>query len=107
MYLIVRIFYLVQNIVEEWNKEETNTNKVEGMIRVGDLAKGVSLVYSPWISKTCNFIPCTIFQLLLATDRSVSAVILCKSAPTKPMLAQLHVDARSRIKELDSNYDTL
>ena len=47
------------------------------------------------------------FQLLLATDRSVSAVILCKSAPTKPMLAQLHVDARSRIKELDSNYDTL
>lgn len=43
----VHIFHLVQNIVEEWNKEETNTNKVEGMIRVGDLAKGVSLVYSP------------------------------------------------------------
>lgn len=74
----------MKTIVEEWNKEETNLNKVEGMIRVGDLAKG----------------------LLLATDRSVSAVILCKSAPTKPMLAKLHVEARSKIKEVDSSYDT-
>jgi len=74
-----------KQIVQEWNKDETNTNKVEGMVRVGELAKG----------------------LLLATDRSVSAVILCNRAPNKDMLGKLHLDTRSKIKEVDSDYDTL
>jgi len=74
-----------KQIVEEWNKSDVNLNKIEGMVRVGDLSKG----------------------LLLATDRSVSAVILCNTPPSKQMLSKLHVDARSRIKEVDSKYDTL
>ena len=57
------MFSLVQNIVEEWNKEETNTNKVEGMIRVGDLAKGVSLVHIHLeFNKTQNISSLTIFS---------------------------------------------
>ena len=45
--------------------------------------------------------------LLLATDKSVSLVLLCISSPTKSMLQNVHVQVRSRIKEVDSDYDTL
>lgn len=45
--------------------------------------------------------------LLLNTDRSVSLVLLCISPPTKSMLQQLHVTIRSKVKELNSDYDTL
>merc|ERR1712051_473476 len=54
-------------------------------VRVGDLSKG----------------------LLLAPDRSVSLVLLCISPPTKEMLKQIHVSVRSKMKETNSDHDTL
>merc|ERR1712113_1306213 len=60
---------------------EENTVKVEGLVRVGHLAKG----------------------LLLANDKSFSIILLCISPPTKSMLQQFHLKLRSRIKECDTN----
>lgn len=75
----------MKQVSSEWNEGEENTVKVEGLVRVGHLAKG----------------------LLLANDKSVSIILLCISPPTKSMLQQFHLKLRSRIKECDSEYDTM
>merc|ERR1711971_1146712 len=72
-------------VAQEWNKTEENDIKIEGMVRVGDLSKG----------------------LLLAPDRSVSLVLLCISEPSKTMLKQIHVSMRAKMKESGSEHDTL
>ena len=75
----------MKQVSAEWNDEEDNKVKVEGLVRVGHLAKG----------------------LLLANDKSVSIILLCISPPTKSMLQQFHLKLRSRIKECNSEYDTM
>ena len=75
----------MKQVSSEWNEGEENSVKVEGLVRVGHLAKG----------------------LLLANDKSVSIILLCISPPTKSMLQQFHLKLRSRIKECDSKYDTM
>eukprot|EP00093_Oithona_nana_P010101 10101.XXX_52713_54495_1 [CDS] Oithona nana genome sequencing. len=75
----------MKQVSSEWNEGEENSVKVEGLVRVGHLAKG----------------------LLLANDKSVSIILLCISPPTKSMLQQFHLKLRSRIKECDSEYDTM
>jgi len=75
----------MKQVSQEWNKVEENDIKIEGMVRVGDLSKG----------------------LLLAPDRSVSLVLLCISEPSKTMLKQIHVSMRAKMKETSSEHDTL
>ena len=75
----------MKQVSSEWNEVEENTIKVEGLVRVGHLAKG----------------------LLLANDKSVSVILLCISPPTKSMLQKFHLLLRSRIKESNSEYDTM
>merc|ERR1719219_2299146 len=83
--LVSDVEEVMKQVSQEWNKAPENDIKIEGLVRVGDLSKG----------------------LLLATDKSVSLVLLCISPPTKSMLQNVHVQVRSRIKEVDSDYDTL
>ena len=75
----------MKQVSSDWNDVEENTIKVEGLVRVGHLAKG----------------------LLLANDKSVSVILLCISPPTKSMLQKFHLLLRSRIKESNSDYDTM
>ena len=75
----------MKQVSSEWNESEENTVKVEGLVRVGHLAKG----------------------LLLANDKSVSVILLCISPPTKSMLQNFHLMLRSKIKETNSDYDTM
>jgi hypothetical protein len=80
--MVLDIEEAMKQVSQEWNDD--NVIKIEGMVRVGDLAKG----------------------LLLATDRSVSVILLCEEVPTLDMLQKIHVQMRSRVKEVDSDYDT-
>jgi len=83
--LVSDVEEVMKQVSQEWNKAPENDIKIEGLVRVGDLSKG----------------------LLLAPDRSVSLVLLCISPPTKAMLQQIHVSVRSKIKETNSDHDTL
>ena len=99
--LVSNVEEVMKAVSQEWNKDEENDIKIEGMVsfyldfdlllhairfididflqvRVGDLSKG----------------------LLLAPDRSVSLVLLCISEPSKTMLKQIHVSMRAKMKEL-------
>jgi len=83
--LVSDVEEVMKAVSQEWNKTEENDIKIEGMVRVGDLSKG----------------------LLLAPDRSVSLVLLCISEPSKTMLKQIHVSMRAKMKESGSEHDTL
>merc|ERR1712083_94534 len=83
--LVSSLEEVMKQVSEEWNKAPENDIKIEGLVRVGDLSKG----------------------LLLTPDRSVSLVLLCISSPTKEMLKQIHVSVRSKMKETNSDHDTL
>merc|ERR1719361_1884052 len=83
--LVANVEEVMKAVSQEWNKDEENDIKIEGMVRVGDLSKG----------------------LLLAPDRSVSLVLLCISEPSKTMLKQIHVSMRAKMKEISSDHDTL
>jgi len=83
--LVADVETVMKEVSQEWNKTEENDIKIEGMVRVGDLSKG----------------------LLLAPDRSVSLVLLCISEPSKTMLKQIHVAMRAKMKENGSEHDTL
>jgi len=83
--LVSDVEEVMKQVSQEWNKVEENDIKIEGMVRVGDLSKG----------------------LLLAPDRSVSLVLLCISEPSKTMLKQIHVSIRAKMKETSSDHDTL
>jgi len=83
--LVSDVEEVMKSVSEEWNKAEGNDIKIEGLVRVGDLSKG----------------------LLLAPDRSVSLVLLCISPPSKEMLKQIHVSVRSKMKETNADHDTL
>lgn len=83
--LVSSLEEVMKQVSEEWNKAPENDIKIEGLVRVGDLSKG----------------------LLLAPDRSISLVLLCISPPSKEMLKQIHVSVRSKMKETNSDHDTL
>merc|ERR1712241_606854 len=83
--LVADVETVMKEVSQEWNKTEENDIKIEGMVRVGDLSKG----------------------LLLAPDRSVSLVLLCISEPSKTMLKKIHVAMRAKMKESNSDHDTL
>ena len=106
--LVSNVEEVMKAVSQEWNKDEENDIKIEGMVsfyldfdfllhtmrfididllqvRVGDLSKG----------------------LLLAPDRSVSLVLLCISEPSKTMLKKIHVAMRAKMKESGSEHDTL
>ena len=55
----------------------TEVKKISGMVRVGDLSKG----------------------LLLASDRSVDLVLLCKDTPTKTLLSEITSTLKSKLKD--------
>lgn len=62
---------------EELNNGD-GENKIDGLVRVGDLSKG----------------------LLLAADRAVNLVMLCKSPPTSSLLQIVHKATVEKLKEV-------
>ncbi len=100
--LVTDIEETMRSLSNDWNTDEENSVKIEGLVRVGDLAKG----------------------LLLASDRVVNVVVLCRyekgqktlnqikyvyifrSAPTKDMLQKIHTLISTKIKEANAKYET-